>query len=145
LAALAALPPLPRALHDGSGGRLEQLDLAARIERLAVLLEEHRLVVEQVALAGGAGHEQLHDALRFGLVVQAGVEVLDEGGRGGEGALVAEQPRQGDAAEAAAGVPEEGATVEGVGHGGFLRSRKRERRTMKQWNADHADGADLRG
>ena len=50
----------------GAGTALEQLDLLAGIERLAVPLDQLRLVVERVALAGGARHEELHDALGLG-------------------------------------------------------------------------------
>ncbi len=58
----------------------------------------------------------------LGGMVEAAVEfglALAEGARGvgGEQPLTAEQPGQGDAAEAAAGLPEEMATVEeGLGH-----------------------------
>src|SRR5262249_53916842 len=63
-----------------------------------------RLVVEGVALAGGAAHEELHDALRRGAVVQPAVLLVGQQHR-----------RQGDAAEAAAGSPEKLTTVKEAG------------------------------
>ena len=61
-AALAALPPLPGALHARAGVALKQFDLLARIKRLAVAANQLRLVIERVALARRARHKQLHDA-----------------------------------------------------------------------------------
>src|SRR5262249_28818644 len=84
------------------------------------------LVVEGIDLAGGAGHEQLHDAPGAGAVVQATVEVGARRGPWavGEQALAAEQVGQGDAAQAPAGLPEERAAVEkGLGHGCSHRGR----------------------
>ena len=112
LAGFAVLFPIPRAFHAGARDALEQFDLAARVERLAVALNQLRFVVEGVQLAGGAGHEHLHDALGLGLVVQTAVEIgpaLTEGLRrvGGEKAVAAEEVGEGDAAETAAGLPEE--------------------------------------
>ena len=52
LATLSLLPPRPRALHALSRLALEQLDLLARIERLAVAADEIGLVIERIALAG---------------------------------------------------------------------------------------------
>ena len=66
LAALAVLLPLPRAGHADAGVALKQLDLFARIERLARSCDQRWLVVERVALTGRARHEQLHDAFRLG-------------------------------------------------------------------------------
>ena len=82
-AALAVLFPLPGALHAGPGRALEQFDLFAGVPGLAVAFDEFGLVIEQVALAGGAGHEELHDSLSFGRVVQAAVELGKA--RGGPG------------------------------------------------------------
>ena len=42
---------------------LEELDLLARLPLLTVALDQERLVVEHVALAGRPGHEELDDAL----------------------------------------------------------------------------------
>ena len=73
-------------------------------------LDQLRLVVERVDLAGGAGHEELDDALGLGRVVQAAVEVGPRLRR--RAGRRAEQVRQRDAAQAAAGLPEELAAVE---------------------------------
>ena len=45
--------------------RLEELDLAAWIEFLAMAANEFGLVIERIALAGRARHEELNDALGF--------------------------------------------------------------------------------
>src|SRR4051812_43790258 len=92
LAALPILLPFPRAFHDRARRTLEQLDLAAGIEFLAVLLDQQRLVVECVALAGRAGHEKLDDALSLGRMMQA--------------ALFGLQVSESDAAEPATVSPE---------------------------------------
>ena len=73
VAALAVLPPFPGAGHDGARLALEQLDLAAGIELPAVSLDERGFVVERVALAGRARHEELHDPGGAGTVMQAAV------------------------------------------------------------------------
>ena len=73
LAALAVLPPFPRAGHHGAGLALEQLDLAPRVELLAVLLDQRRLIVKRVALAGRARHEQVNDSLGPGEMMQPAV------------------------------------------------------------------------
>ena len=77
----------------------KQLDFAAGIELLAVALDQLRLVVEGVALAGGAGHEELHDALGFRRMMQAN-------GCIGEQSRFAQQLGEGDSAETAAVLPE---------------------------------------
>src|SRR5689334_15734833 len=64
LPTLAPRLPLPGALHDSARLALEQLDLSTRVELLAVTTDQLRLVVERVALARGARHEELHHALR---------------------------------------------------------------------------------
>jgi len=99
------LPPAPGAFHHGAGRALEQFDMAAGVERLTVAADQLRLVIESVALAGGPGHEHLHDALGFRGMVQSAVQLGPW--RVGEQAVVAEQPGHGDAAEPAAGLPEE--------------------------------------
>ena len=48
-----------------AGAGLEQLDRLAGVLGLAVFAGQARLVVEGVALAGGPGHVELHDALRL--------------------------------------------------------------------------------
>src|SRR5262249_14007182 len=97
-----------------AGVALEQLDAAAGVELLAVTADQLRLVVEGIDLAGGAGHEQLHDAPGPGAVVQAAIEVRARRGPRPvrEQALPAEQMGQGDAAEPAPGSPEESAAVD---------------------------------
>src|SRR5216683_1651527 len=69
LATLPARLPGPRALHVRSRRTLKELNLAAGIKLLSVALDQLRLVVEGVNLAGGAGHEQLDYALGLGPVV----------------------------------------------------------------------------
>ena len=111
-AALAVLPPFPGAGHHRAGLALEQLDLAARIELLAVPLDQRRLVVERVALAGRARHEELNDALGPGAVMQPAVE-LGPGPqrfsrrRIGQERFGPHQVGQRQRAETAAGVPRE--------------------------------------
>src|SRR5206468_976946 len=118
LAALAVPPPAPRALHDRAGRTLEQFDAAARVELLAVAPDQQRFVVEGVALAGGAGHEQLHDALRPGAVMQAAAQF---GARLRrlltEQAVLDEQVRQRDATQAAAALPQERTAIRQGVHG----------------------------
>ena len=75
LAARAVLLPCPGALHDRPRRALEQLDLAAGVELLAVPLDQLRLVIEGIDLAGRPRHEQLDDPLGLGPAVQAAVEV----------------------------------------------------------------------
>src|SRR5687767_5032140 len=74
-AAGSVLPPFPRALHDGTGIALEEFNLAPWIELFATLLNHQRLVVERIHLTGGTGHEELHDALGFGSMVQAAIQI----------------------------------------------------------------------
>ena len=50
---------------------LEQFDFAARIELLAVAFDEFGLVVEGIDLASRTRHEELHDALGPGHMVNA--------------------------------------------------------------------------
>ena len=63
LARLSALFPRPRRGHDHARIALEEFHFLAGVEGLAGLLREEGLVIEGIALAGGAGHEQLDDAL----------------------------------------------------------------------------------
>ena len=74
LATLAVLLPRPTGFSCRRRGRSETARPCRRIERLTVALDQLGFVVEGVALAGGAGHEQLHDALGLGRVMQAAVE-----------------------------------------------------------------------
>ena len=84
------------------GHALEQLDLAAGIELLAVLADQGGFVVERVALAGRAGHEQLDDAPGLGPVMQPAVELGARRGRfpGRPGRLGARRPPGGEPARA---------------------------------------------
>ena len=74
---LTHLPHWPCCFHShglcitAPGTALEQFHLAARIELLAVALDQLGLVIEGVALAGRAGHEELHHAFGFGGMMQA--------------------------------------------------------------------------
>ena len=108
LPALAVLLPAPGAGQARAGKALKQLDLFARIERLAVALDQLGLVVERVALAGGAGHEQLDDPLGLGPMMQAAVQIGAPGPRPGIGqqSAFAQQRGQRDAAQSAAEIPE---------------------------------------
>ncbi len=109
------LLPFPRALHDRTGITLEEFDLAPGIELFATLLNNQRLVVERVHLAGSARHEELHDALGFGAMVQSAIQLW----AGFQIKCVRQQSRtsqqmgQGNAAEASSPVPEKLATVDG--------------------------------
>ena len=90
--------PSPGALHASTGRTLKQLDLSAWIELLPVALGQFRFVIKRIDLAGSTRHEELDDALGFRCLVRLA---------GREQAVGAEQMGQGDAAEAAACVPEE--------------------------------------
>ena len=46
----------------GAGTALKQFDFLAGIERLAIAFDQFGLIVERVALAGRAGHEELDDS-----------------------------------------------------------------------------------
>ena len=66
---------LEGAFHHRKAGRSgDRLDPLARIELLSVQLDELGLVVERVALADAAVHEELNDALGLGPVVQPAIE-----------------------------------------------------------------------
>ena len=106
--ALPVLLERERALHQVAGRAGDALDLlaGARLEGLAVVLLQLRLVVERVRLADAAVQEQLHDAADLRRVVQPAVELRPRSGRVGEQPVAAEEPREGDAAESAAGVPQ---------------------------------------
>ena len=89
-----------------AGGGLEQLHLLAGVPGLAVALDQQRLVIEHVALAGRAGHEELDHALGPGTRSGAGERLLSKG------LFAAEELGQGDAAEPAARAPEQLAATE---------------------------------
>ena len=61
-----------------------------------------RLEVEEIEMAGGARHEELHDPFRLGRPMQHAAQLAGSG----EGLVPTEQGRQGDTAETAAGTPE---------------------------------------
>src|SRR5205823_13813470 len=113
----AGLPVLlegERALHDAAEPAGDGLDPGAGVELPAVVLGQGRLVVEGVALADAAVHEELDDAPHLGPVVQPAVEFRASGGLtppGGrlprEQAAPAEQVRQGDATQAPAQAPQQ--------------------------------------
>jgi len=105
---LAVRLPIPRAFHAGPRLALEQLDLAARIEFFAVAFDQLRLVVKRVALARRARHEELNHPLGLGAVMEAAVQLLPRQRRRrvGQGALITEQIRERNPAEAAAETPE---------------------------------------
>src|SRR5262249_40369650 len=60
-AALSVLSPFPGARHAGARRALEELNFASRIQLLPVPLDKRRLVIECIALAGRARHEELDD------------------------------------------------------------------------------------
>src|SRR5262249_23349077 len=95
---------LPDGLEPRTQAILERFDMFAELGRLPVLLHKFRLEVEQINVAGPAGHEELHDPLRPGLVVQPAIGSLRSVG---EERTMAKQRREGDAAKPAARVPEE--------------------------------------
>src|SRR5207253_31162 len=97
-AAVTELLPFPGRGEGGAQTALEEFDLLARVPRLAGALLKLRLIVEQVEVAGGSCHEELDDALGLGR------KLWRRGTR--------EQRSEGDAAEAAAGVPEKLASRE---------------------------------
>src|SRR5882672_169785 len=106
-ATVAVLFPVPGTFHAGPRFALEKFDLAARVEFLSVAFEQLRLVIEGIALAGGAGHEKLHHATGAGAVMQTAVELGARPGLVGEQSVTTEQMRESNAAEAAAKTPEE--------------------------------------
>ena len=88
-------------------------------DRLALELGQRRLGVEQVELAGCAGHEQVDDALRLGCEVRRSrrQRILADarGGRAerARGERVGQQAGQGDLADADAALPKEMAAGDG--------------------------------
>ena len=79
LARLAIGLEFPGRREGRARAALEEFDGFARIPLLAVFLLEEGLVVPHVDVAGGAGHEELDDALGLGRGVEDAA-----GGRGGE-------------------------------------------------------------
>ncbi len=111
-AGLSVLRPLKRALHEVAGRAHAGLDPHAfpGVERLAVQFLEGGLVVEEVALAGPAIHEELDDPLCPGCELGEGLRRLCEK------AILREKGRQRHPAQAGAEVAEEVAT----GGGGWV-------------------------
>jgi hypothetical protein len=120
-AGLAVGAKIPERAEPRAETVLEDLDGLAEIAGLAVAFDQLGFVVEEIEVAGGAGHKKLHDAFRFGGVVQRAR------GRGrrirGEGTVVAEHRGEGETAEAAAGLPEEIAAGKRAGGGGPMEGR----------------------
>src|SRR5438093_9612625 len=112
-AASAMLLPCPRALHDRTGITLEEFDLAPGIKLFAALLNDQRLIVERIHLAGSTRHEKLHNALGFGGMVQATVQLWArlQNGRVRQQPRTSEQMSQSNAAEASSRAPQKLATV----------------------------------
>ena len=107
---LAALPvglEVPDRFEPRSEAVLKGLDRLAEVALLAVPLHELRLVVPEIDVAGGTGHEQLHDPLRL--------DGENEGRmRGsGRGRLTGEERREGHPPEATSGGGEPAAAREG--------------------------------
>ena len=123
---LASLAEGIGALHEAAGLAEESLIFAAAFEGHAVHALQLGFVVEGFEVADAAGAEDLDDA--FGL----GGEVGKAPGGGGRGAglVPLHHPGEGEAAEAAAGVPEEVAAGE---EGGGLGWRVRGHRRIR-WN-----------
>ncbi len=65
-AALAVRLKIPNGLHPRAQAVLKRFDRLAKIGRLAMVLEQSGLEVEQIDVAGRSGHEQLHHALGLG-------------------------------------------------------------------------------
>src|SRR5262249_23967655 len=80
--------------------------MLAEIGLLPVALDEFRLVIEEIDVAGGPGHEELHDALGLRLEVRKSARWF---------ALATRPARQHagqrDATQAATGLPEKLATI----------------------------------
>ena len=102
---MAVLLPVPRTFHHRAGVALEQLHLAAGIELLPAALDECGFVIKRVALAGRAGHEQLHDTPGFGGMMQTAVEFRARLRHVRQQAVLSEQMNHRDAAESAAKAP----------------------------------------
>jgi hypothetical protein len=112
LAALAARPKIPDRLEPGTEAVLEGLDVLSEGGGLAVLLDQLRFEVEQVDVAGSAGHEELNDPFGFGCVVQSSIGPSSR--NVGEGAISPEERGEGYASEPTPGVPEKIAAIDGL-------------------------------
>ena len=116
LAGVAVGFEIPHGFEPRTEAILKSFDVFAELGGLAVPLDEFRFEVEEVDVARAAGHEQLHDAFGLGGVMNAAIGPL----RGvGEELFAAEERGECDAAEPAAGVKQEVATI----HGSYLGPR----------------------
>ena len=108
----------PDRRKPGAQPVLKGFDRFAKVARLAGVRDQGRLMVEQVDVAGGSRHKQLHHPLRLGWI-DAG-SVWAGGRRAGSGSitLFGEHGGQGDGAEAAGGRGEPVAAGVVMGHGG---------------------------
>ena len=99
------------------------LDVASRVEPLAVPSVQLGLVVERVNLAHAAVHEELDHPAGSCAMVQSAIELGPWperlARRPREQAFLAEQPGQGNAPQASAQPPEKIATCVMLGHGSF--------------------------
>src|SRR5262249_37339996 len=92
---------IPHGLEPGAEAVLEGLDGLAEIARATVALHQLGLVIEQVDVARRASHEKMDHALRLRVEFPSGQAFLRQR------AFAPEHAGQGEAAEAAAGLPEE--------------------------------------
>src|SRR5262249_48051585 len=97
----------PGALHVRPGCALKELDLASGIKFLSVAPDQLRFVIERIDLAGSAGHEELNDALGPSPVMRPAPGSLFSGQEAG----LIKQVGQGNAAQSAAGMPEESSAI----------------------------------
>ena len=113
LAALAVALELERAAHERAGVALPHPHPAFARQGLAVVLFEHRFVVERVHVADAAAHEQRNDRLgaRLEVWVPRGRRRCDAlcvaGSLGRQQAFLLEHVSQRDAADALAGAEQE--------------------------------------
>ena len=123
-ARLAIRLELPDRLHPRAEAILERLDRLAEIRRLAVVFLERRLVVEQIDVAGGPPHEELHHAFGARREIRHVAASPQPGGRGqpvgprGVGRqqpFLLQQAAQGQPGKPAPYVPQEIAAGEGIG------------------------------
>jgi len=109
LSGLAVLFEFPEGAKPGAEAVLERFDAFAEVRRLAVALDEFRLEVEEIDVAGAAGHEELDNAFGPGGVVKTAIRARLP--RIGEKTFAAEERGERDAAEPAARVEQELTTI----------------------------------
>ena len=71
-AGLTIRPKLPERLHPGTQAVLKCLHVFPKIAFLPMAPDQLRFEIEQVQMAGSAGHEHLDHALRFRLIMRKG-------------------------------------------------------------------------